>query len=34
MKKRFLSILLSLCMVLSLFPTAAFADGEVMEPEV
>ena len=32
MKKRFLSILLSLCMVLSAFPTIAFADEGAPEP--
>ena len=34
MKKRFLSILLSLCMVLSLFPTMVFAEEEAPEPEI
>ena len=34
MKKRFLSILLSLCMVLSLFPNMVFAEEEAPEPEI
>ncbi len=34
MKKRILSILLALCMVLSLVPTTAFAESETEEPPV
>lgn len=34
MKQRFLSILMALCLVLSLLPTAAFAEGDnPSEPE-
>ena len=32
MKKRFLSLLLTLCMVLSFMPTSAFAEGSAEEP--
>ena len=30
MKKRFLAVLLTLCMVLSLLPVSAFAEGQSM----
>ena len=33
MKKRFLSIMLSLCMVLTFFPATAFAEGSGSDPE-